>query len=286
MDNTALLPILEKWVNETGDLPAAPVVLAKVVKLTSDLESSLDDMSQLLRTDQALMARVLKTANSPYYGRRRKATNLSEAIMVLGYSAVKALAMAGAVRGLYVSEDASEEYDRLWQHSLAVATAARKLCACNRGWDAETMFVNGLLHDIGKLVFLQKIPKQYLKMISLVKSTKVAFTSFEHKVLGFTHCDLGSHLLSHWHLPGETVRVVLNHHRSFKTSADLISRPDYIIQTADLFAIALGFELGNVQEQALEQLQPRLDMLVDDEDRQTIMDTVKEQIEYELQVFA
>jgi HD-like signal output (HDOD) protein len=215
---TATVPATDALVcarQEIARLSSLPVMDARLLKIIGEPEagSQYEQLGALLHADPALAARVLKVANSAFFGGSRAIDSIRRALEVLGTAAVTGIAMAASLDGT-VSQLGTAHlgfFDQLRQHSLITAVAARQLTLRRpmEGWTPDAAFVLGLLHDLGWLVQLQ------LKSDSQVP-TIGAPTALDRLVRPpppeAGHALLGAALFSHWGLPAEFTSTVLNHH--------------------------------------------------------------------------
>ena len=125
-------PILDRIISTLGDLPASPAIVSTVMGLTSNPDSKIVDISKVLSADQSLTAKVLKLSNSSFYGRPKEVKTLEEAILLLGFFTVRSIVIATSAHTMYTKEIAGNSPEKLWQHSLATAVAARSRRACTR----------------------------------------------------------------------------------------------------------------------------------------------------------
>jgi HD-like signal output (HDOD) protein len=200
---------------EIANLSSLPVMDGRLLKVIGepDAGSQYEQLGALLHADPALAARVLKVANSAFFGGARAIDSIRRALEVLGTAAVTGIAMAACLDGT-VSQLGTAHlafFNQLHQHSLITAVAARQLTLRRPTdtWTPEAAFVLGLVHDLGWLVQLQ------LKSDSQVP-TVGAPTALDGLVRPpppeAGHALLGAALFSHWGLPVEFVSTVLNHH--------------------------------------------------------------------------
>src|SRR5512133_1367870 len=141
--------------SKLSDLPAMPDVAMKVLAMIRNPKSNMADIGQVLSLDQSLAMLVLRWANSAYYGLRHPVVTVNQAVIVLGQQAVRNVIMASTVASMMDRPVDGYGLDKgdLWQHSLAVAGAAREI-AKNMGTEmAEEAYTAGLLADIVKLAF-------------------------------------------------------------------------------------------------------------------------------------
>lgn len=202
---------VNKIIDQLGELPVAPVILHKALRLTSDLQSSIDDISRNISADQILASKVIRMSNSPAYGRLKEVSSLQEAITILGFSQVKSIIITASTLQIFQSGTQAGIAKILWQHSLATALAARLIVQKFGGLDKEEAYLCGLLHDIGKLVLLQTAPYAYEDVIEKVK-TNLTFIKVEGNEFGFNHVNVGHVLLSKWRFPSNLISQISTHH--------------------------------------------------------------------------
>ncbi|UCC44768.1 MAG: HDOD domain-containing protein [Candidatus Zixiibacteriota bacterium] len=203
---------LDKIITTIGDLPASPAIMSTILGLTSDPDSRVAEISRVMSMDQSLTAKVLRLSNSSYYGRSRKVTTLNEAIQILGFQALRSMVITTSAHAIYLGEDPDGIRMRLWRHSLSSAVTARQIARHMNHPSAEEAFVAALLHDIGKLVLIQKLPGYYREIVHEVLEGVQTFLEVEQRALHFTHCDVASILLEHWSFPPGLVSAIHRHH--------------------------------------------------------------------------
>lgn len=205
--------VLQK-VLECRNLPSLPAVAARVLELTQNSEVSLKDLTATITNDQALAAKVLKTVNSSFFGLRQRCSTINQAIVLLGLSAVKTLALGFSLVSA-IAEVGSDEFDRVayWRRALYTGVAAKcisKEAGC--GFEEEA-FLGGLLQDIGMIALDQALGSTYRAILARAGSDHRALSSLELAELEVQHADIGAMLAHRWKLPEELTLPVKYHER-------------------------------------------------------------------------
>jgi HD-like signal output (HDOD) protein len=191
------------------ELPPLPLVARKLVETMQGDACTTDEVTQIMSCDQALAAQVLKLANSSFFGLSGQVGTVSRAVVLLGFSAVRSLAIslgvANALRGIAHRRDVTP----FWQHSIACAAGARLLALDAGRSDPEEAFVGGLLHDVGALILdLVSAPGTYDRVVQSADDILAA----EEAAFGIHHAKAGQTLLRHWRLPEALCHGVRFHH--------------------------------------------------------------------------
>lgn len=193
------------------DLLALPESVAQILELTAADDANIDEISRVIGTDPALTGRLLRIANSPFYGLSHRVNNANQAIMVLGMTTVKCLILSAAI---FHPKDIDNKGDidvkSFYNNIIATAVTCRKLAvAC--GFDSpEDAFTCGLLQDVGVLYLLHRHSLVYNQVISRAR-TSGNLEGEEKELFGVTHAEIGSLVVKKWKLPGQIVQAVLNH---------------------------------------------------------------------------
>lgn len=194
----------------TCDLPSVPMVATKILKLVRDPTATLDDIQKAIIADEALASRILKIANSAFYGTRQNIDTISRAVSIMGFNTIKTLTLAVSSRDVYKRFGIIEQ--KLWEHSLGVSVAAGILASQNPQVNNEESVVAGLLHDIGKVIMNNSQPERFSILMQRVYNERVPFTSIEKDYFGFSHAEAGYLLAEKWGFPKILCDVILNHH--------------------------------------------------------------------------
>ncbi len=228
---------------------ALGTVAMAVIKLMSDHEVSLDRLARAISSDQGLSARIIRKANSAFYATGNRITTLPLAIMKIGFSATRSIAISASVNAMFRKGEGDGLEQQLWYHSLAVGIGSRILAKRVGSRAAEEAFLTGLLHDIGKLVLLQRYPEQYTPILRETQNKPNTRLDVELSRMGFTHADLGVMVLDRWNFAESEIRAVQYHH-------DPYAMPDSDANNHDLsstFSLAQIVALANLLAKSMEQ---------------------------------
>lgn len=227
------------WV---GDLPPMPQVASRAIALVESPSTTAEELTELLSSDTALAARVLKIANSAMFCRQREITTLKQAIMIIGFKALKGIIVAATLRQLNKRFGKFEQL--VWQNSMCTGLCAYQVAKHLRKGYGDEIFLLGLLHSLGQVVFLSnnELATEYKKVIELVKNHHLDYVTAEERVFGFGHPLIGALVAKKWNFSSETCQVILHYH-------DPIDRGDFgnlqeektaLVQLADLMVHASG----------------------------------------------
>lgn len=197
------------------------------MRLIDDPRASTRDFERVITQDAALAAKVLRMANSAYYGGNGRISTVSRAIAVLGMNTIRTIVMSLTFHAMVHARQRKSRFNRqeYWRHSLATAIAGRVLARLKRSkWDEE-VFLAGLLHDIGKLIADQFLPEEMDVFISrsmeVTSGTVDEVLSLESKVLGATHAELGEFAAQKWNLPAAIRAGIACHHHPARAEEEL-----------------------------------------------------------------
>lgn len=198
------------------DIPAVPMVAVKVLRLIDEPKTTIDDLQRAIMADQALATRVLKMANSAFYGVRHNVDTISEAISIMGFNTIRNLTLAVATREVYKRFGLIEQ--KLWEHSLGVSIAAGIIASMIPSVKNEEAVVAGLLHDVGKVIMNNAEPERFALLTQRVYEERLTYNEIEEGIFGFTHAEAGRILAEKWGFPEVLCDVIGYHHECYKGS--------------------------------------------------------------------
>jgi putative nucleotidyltransferase with HDIG domain len=198
------------------DLPSVPFVIQRLHTLISNEDTSSHQIAEVVETDQAFTARILKLVNSPFYGFARQIRSVEEAVTILGLNAVHQLLLATSVlQNLGSGSHVLNAHD-FWRHSFGVGALARRLFK-NEDSDAQgEALSSGLLHDIGRLLLLKTDPRRFSAF--LVDGATAYDTGREKEFFGTDHQEIGALLAEKWRFPDGVTAAIRHHHAPVKAN--------------------------------------------------------------------
>ncbi|NLW90646.1 MAG: HDOD domain-containing protein [Syntrophomonadaceae bacterium] len=235
---------LESIVEAVNDLPAFPTVVTRVIQLTDDPDSTAQDINNVLNQDQAITARVLRLANSAFYGYTRRINTVTDAVVFMGFKTIRSIVIAASVSDILNKEMAGYalEHGELWRHSQCCAMAARLIARKAKFPALDLAYTAGLLHDIGKVILNNTMKESYIDVVERATQGEIPFNEVETEILGFTHADVGSQVAAKWNLTDQMVEAIAFHHDPDK--ATINPKLTAIIHLADAICVAMGIGIG------------------------------------------
>jgi putative nucleotidyltransferase with HDIG domain len=193
------------------NLPTIPTVLARILQLVDQESTSGRDLIEVIEHDQALTAKMLRLANSAFFGQSRKVATIPRAVVLLGFTTVRNLALGVKVWDALGTGVSRAHLEELWQHAVAVALATKALTARLCAGDPDEAFTAGLLHDAGRLAMAMRLHEEYWIGVGGAAESQ-AIDTIESATFGVDHAEVGAWMLEGWDLPPGIVEAVREHH--------------------------------------------------------------------------
>ncbi|WP_026182642.1 HDOD domain-containing protein [Leeia oryzae] len=216
---------MDTYISEQNGLPSSEHVIMELIRKIDDTEVALDTLVHQIGNDTVLSARLLKLANSSFFGMSSKIGSIQSAVLVLGLANVKKLAISVSFLN---TKGASPILIDFWRRNLLIAYCADWL-AHKTGHPQDICFVGGLLHDIGMLLLYSKDPESFSQLVH-DQQCGMELIIKEKEILGFDHTELGAMLAKQWHFPEDIIQSIRCHHTS---QAATISHIALIVYCAD-----------------------------------------------------
>lgn len=189
---------IHQFFDEISNLPNIPKVIQELIESFNDDDVDTSVLSEKIALDQTLTAKVLRMANSVYYGPSRTVTSVNDAVISLGFNAVRTLVLSSGVKGAFVGPQ-DFDFKQFWRSSFRVAAVSKEL-AKTVGEDPETAFTCGMLHNVGEVLLHLGAPQAAAKVDDAVKfgGNRIAL-QMQH--IGVTYPQLGAELAKQWKFP-------------------------------------------------------------------------------------
>jgi HD-like signal output (HDOD) protein len=268
---------LDQLAESVNEIPPMPAVAVRTMQMTTDPNVGPRELAAVVSADVALSARVLRIANSAYYGMPRKISTVSEAVLLLGMKAMHSLAVAAAAYDTLAKnlDGYGLPSGELWRHSVSCGVAAQVIARRTRAVATEEAFTAGLLHDVGKVILSIYVAQQMQAILALVELEECPFYAAERTVLGFDHADVGSRVAERWNLPAPLCQAIRGHHEP--QACDPLDALTAVVHVANSVCHreGIGLRLLGPQESVAEIALERLKM-----DRASIDDVASEMAEH------
>ena len=213
---------VEKLLQRVEELATLPEVSMRIMQMLDDPDTEARDLQRIFEEDSALSSKLLKLANSPFYGFSREIASVERAIVLLGFNAVKALALSSSVGSMFSSDEDANGLapNQLWTHSLAVGVAARRIFRALGRAEGDGAFLAGVMHDMGLLLEHQCLPEALSEVIQAVGRDGGDFLTAEQDRLDADHCEFGLAIADKWHFPAALANAIGYHHRPLEAEEE------------------------------------------------------------------
>ena len=216
----------EEVLAKLHQLPSMPAVIQEIMASfnNENLDSSV--LAEMIARDQGLSAKVLRVANSPFYGLPRTIASIQDAVVVMGFNAVRSLVLsAGFVHAFPAKAGSLFDRNAYWKHSFRVAGYAKALAQSLRQ-EPQMAFTAAMFHEIGQLVLDACIPEQFAEVLQQQKTSGLSLVAIEQTEFGFDHAEIGAEMARHWNFPPEiehTIRYwVMPDHEPFRPVTGMV----------------------------------------------------------------
>src|SRR5579863_8779780 len=226
---------------QSAQLPSLPIVAFKLIELSRSPDTGIAEIVETIKSDPAIVARLLKASNSSLFGQSSKVKSIDQAVVLLGTTAVTALALGFSLADTSLCRGPlGEAYTSFWLQSTVHATSAKMMARRNRAANQEDLFLAGLLLDLGGLAMLKTIAREYQPVITTAMEQERPLFEVEKQILGISHVEVGVELMRRWGMPDELVKMTQWHHEA---TEELTANPeifqDFNLRTT-MFCAAIG----------------------------------------------
>ncbi len=237
---------IESCIDDSPQLASLRSINSALSHLINADNSFTSQIAEIIRRDPSLTSRLLKMVNSVFFGLSQRVGNIEEAIFYLGLRQIRELALATPVIEDFENLSASFEksnWRNLWQHSIGSAVMTREiLSVANTGFDNETEYIAGLVHNVGKIVMAYCFPEELEEVIRSTAVTTEEICEFEREIIGWDHARIGGRYLHRHRLPPEIVEATEYHNHpenspNFEKLTAAVQLADHMVRTSGINGI-------------------------------------------------
>ncbi|MBI5058753.1 HDOD domain-containing protein [candidate division KSB1 bacterium] len=230
----------------SGDLPTLPTIAIEVSRLATSPLTGMSDIVRIIRNDPPLTAKILRVANSAFYGMPRRIESLNMALVVLGMREINNLVTCISVLRAFPGRgEAGFDRNAFWEHSAGTGEIARVIASRLHLRLHGVEFTAGLLHDVGKIVLDQHFHSEFMESLRVASAEGLSTAEAERRVLGVDHAEIGAWLAEAWALPPAITECIRYHHQP--TLSPDSRTLTAVVHMANLFTTAM---LGSESQRA------------------------------------
>ncbi|MBN1757962.1 MAG: HDOD domain-containing protein [Chitinispirillaceae bacterium] len=270
-----------RFIEQIDNLPALPAIVTRLIQVVNSPDTSADDAAKLIQKDPALTTKMLRLANSAFYGIPRSISSVSSAVVILGFNTIRSLVLSASVMKMFsTSREPAIDKDCFWKHSITCAIAAKSIVRqfiSVRMMDPESAFCAGMLHDIGKLIFSEFAQEDYSEVCSFARKNGKSLLEAEKEILGISHTDIGRILADKWALPLDLEYALVFHHEPMKADSliDLVTT----VHVANTLSHAIGMGLWENETVTPEWDEARSILRMGESDYEHLLKSLTESID-------
>lgn len=240
-------------------LPSLPTVAQTLLKLTANPETELRQIVQLVKADPAISAKVVKAANSTFFGVRSEVKGIERAVSLLGPSVSNSLALSfGLTQASAAKSPMANHYRDCWKQSIIQASAAAEIAHRIAPASADDFSLCGLLLEVGRLALMSAFEAEYRPVLESAQEGRLSLSQIEEEWLGIQHAEVGARLMEHWKMPVAVIEAIRWHHAPY----GLLEEQRQHEYFPALAAMAIASCTGDVLcTRSNEQARERLDRL-------------------------
>jgi HD-like signal output (HDOD) protein len=232
----------EQLVATIDDLPTIPAVANQVLQLLDDPNVQIEDVADLMLSDQVMTARVMKMLNSPVYKPTHEITSLKLALVYLGLRHIREVALTTSFIGAFEKDNGAFEVSAFWEHSFGVGMVS-KIIAKKIGYrDLEKAYISGIIHNLGVVFLSTYLTNEFQEVLATIKDKPVSLRDAEIERFGTSHCEIGLCMARKWNFPEAYCEVIAHHHQPTKATIDPVLCA--IVNISDLFCSVRGLDYG------------------------------------------
>ncbi|ACN16354.1 putative signal transduction protein [Desulforapulum autotrophicum HRM2] len=224
------------------NLPALPVIITQILRAASNPKTSTEELAAIISHDPGITHQLLKLANSVYYGQRTTVDSIKRSISVIGFDEVIGITLGMKLLSTFADKTTGLTLDMkaLWIHSIGTATAAKDIATRTNTAIAKKIFIPGLLHDMGKVIFSLFFKDEYKMVRELAMERQDTLYRVEPSVFGMDHAILAGLLMRRWQFPDNILYPCRFHHNpeaspvAYRHHALIVNMAEYLCHKAHI----------------------------------------------------
>ncbi|RKY52163.1 MAG: hypothetical protein DRP89_08115 [Candidatus Neomarinimicrobiota bacterium] len=234
-------------IQSLANLPTLPIIATEILRITREDKLSVNQILPIIEKDPPLTMKVLRIANSAYYGLRREIKSIRHAIVVIGLRELSNIAVSfSVIKELSIDfEGIHFQWKEFWKHSVACGYIAQLLAEELKFPTLSNVYILGLLHDIGKLVLYRIEPERYIESLENTNRKQCSSYLAEQEVFGITHSDIGKWTAEKWRMSDEIINTIGFHHNPDKVQNSEFKIYVSLIQVADMVCNFYNMNFGS-----------------------------------------
>lgn len=242
MNKIAMIEKAEQMVAKIDDLPTIPAVANQILQLLDQPDVQIEEIADLMLSDQAMTARVMKLLNSPVYKPTHEITSLKRALVFLGLRHIRELALTTSMIGAF--DKGSDDFDisAFWEHSFGTGMVAKIIAGIVGYKDVEKAYISGIIHNLGVVFLSAYMRDEFKAVLDSIKDKPVKLIDAEILRYGTSHCEIGLSMARKWNFPEAYCEVIAYHHNPAEATIDPVLCS--IVNLADMFCSVRGLDYG------------------------------------------
>jgi putative nucleotidyltransferase with HDIG domain len=271
---------LELIIKKARNLPVLPQVTSKLLNVFNDSKAQAKDVGKIIESDQSLATQLLKQVNSPFYGFPGRISNLQHAVVIMGFNAVKNLAIGFSMAKMSrKGNNTALTTAQFWEHSLGVGVGARSI-GREIGYPCpEELLAAGLVHDVGKIILADNFSDEYEQVIKEAEEKEEEVYQSEKRILGGSHDEVGVWFTRENRFPPVLTTCIRYHHMPSRyTSGEFIKAVKAIYVADQLCKLqGVGWKCGGVCSEELEAVCREVGL--SDEAKEKVSENLKAEVD-------
>jgi len=238
-------PLKKTILAAVDNLPPMPDILHKARAIIANPNSSFKDLEKLIINDQAFAVKILKIANSSYYGRVKKVSSIQDATVTIGMNNLSELITIASASSLFKKALLGYELQAqaLWRHSIGVAFGAKIIAGRKYPALANDAYSAGLIHDVGKLILDEYVYERKEAFQEFMYDGQETFLEAEKEILGFEHAEIAAKVCKKWNFPKSITVAIRYHHQPSRLMSNKLA---HIVHVADQITESTGMDIDGI----------------------------------------